>query len=249
MRIIHELGAIIAAFREAAIPVIALKGAYLAENVYPDIALRCIGSDLDLLVASGDLAPACAALERLAYHRSESDELESHWEAAKNITLHGPPGRSPIELHWTIEHPSDPVKIDLAGLWSRARPARVAGCEGLAFAPEDLLLHLCLEATYHHGNWFQMGLRPFCDILAIIQCAGERMDWEQIEIRAREWSAEQLVHLALWLAREWLEARGIRGKPGIHGQATCVLPIARAGHRVRDVLEYCPTGRSKTAYG
>jgi hypothetical protein len=206
MRIIHELGLILPALSRAGIPVIALKGAHLAGNVYSDIAVRGVGADVDLLVHGGDLEGACVALRSVGYEPSEEDRAEADWQAKKNITLNGPQGAVPIELHWTIEHPSEAVKVDVEGLWLRAKPARVAGCEVLGFSFEDLLLHLCLEATYHHGNWFRMSLRPLCDIVAIIQCAGAGMGWKEVEMRAREWRAESMVYLALWLAREWLAA-------------------------------------------
>jgi hypothetical protein len=206
MRTTYELGLIIRALVRDAVSVVALKGAHLAGNIYPDIALRSIGSDVDLLVSSADLTRACAALRGLGYEPCEGDDLDEEWQAKKNITLMGPPGVTPIELHWTIEHPSDAVRVDLEGLWLRAKPSSVAGCEVLGFAPEDLLLHLCLEGTYHHGNWFRMAFRPLCDIVAIIQHAGERMEWQEVEARARQWRAENLIHLALWLARRWLAA-------------------------------------------
>jgi hypothetical protein len=206
LQITHELGLIIPALCDAVIPVIALKGAYLAENVYRDRGLRSIGSDVDLLVRSADFPRACVALSAVGYHPREADKIQADWGTKKNITLKGPPGTTPIELHWTIEHPTDAVKVDLDGLWARARSASVAGRQVLALAPEDLLLHLCLESTYHHGNWFQMALRPFCDLAAISQFAGKEMDWEEVALRARLWRAEHLVHPALWLARKWLAA-------------------------------------------
>lgn len=56
-RLYLQLRPLLAGLRTAGIPVIVLKGAYLAEAVYGDIALRPMG-DVDLLVPSADLPGA-----------------------------------------------------------------------------------------------------------------------------------------------------------------------------------------------
>ena len=51
----HELSKILEALNKVNIPVILLKGAYLAEKIYEDIALRPM-LDIDLLLRKKDLA-------------------------------------------------------------------------------------------------------------------------------------------------------------------------------------------------
>jgi len=53
MHLYHELGKVLGRLRQADIPVIALKGAHLAEAVYGNIALRPM-NDVDLLVQTED---------------------------------------------------------------------------------------------------------------------------------------------------------------------------------------------------
>lgn len=57
MILFDELGRVLEAFNEAGIDVIVLKGAALAQTIYPDIALRPMG-DVDLLVKKEGLEKA-----------------------------------------------------------------------------------------------------------------------------------------------------------------------------------------------
>lgn len=66
---------------------------------------------------------------------------------------------------WDVLSRPYPFKLDVADLWARARPARIAEAETWTLCPEDLLLHLCLHATFHRKFVQEhVGLRPFCDI-------------------------------------------------------------------------------------
>ena len=75
-RLLDEVGKILRALRAADIPVIPLKGAYLANGVYGNIGLRQIG-DVDLLVKPVDLAKALEVLRTLGYAAAHLIEIES----------------------------------------------------------------------------------------------------------------------------------------------------------------------------
>jgi len=62
----REMDRLLAALHEADIPAILLKGAILAENLYPNPALRPM-SDLDILVPHDRVLDAREVLERLGY--------------------------------------------------------------------------------------------------------------------------------------------------------------------------------------
>jgi hypothetical protein len=51
-----------------------------------------------------------------------------------------------------------------------------------------------------------LGLKPLCDIAAVVHCWQEGIAWQQIESRAIEWQAGRCVYMALWLAEEMLAA-------------------------------------------
>ena len=198
-RLFRELRTVLGCLRSAAIPVIVLKGAYLAEAVYGDVALRPM-CDTDLMVPRAELPRAQAVLLDMGGVQQQPAGNELLWREhhhPRPVVLRD----LSIELHWTITDPTEPVRIDAAGLWDRAHPATTAGVEVLALSPEDLLLHLCIHfGCVHHLT----GLRSFCDITETIRrCRGE-MDWLQVADSAREWGAARYVGLTLHLARSML---------------------------------------------
>ncbi len=203
-RLLRELTPVLEGLAATGIRVIVLKGAYLAEAVYGDIALRPM-CDCDLLVKETDLAEVESAL------------LDT---GGRRLPRHGPPATpgqdapfhiAPIlfqnlvvELHWSIVPPNGPVRPDGVGIWERARPVAVAGAEALALSTEDQLLHLCLHLCYQNAC---VGLRYLCDITETIQRFGLTMNWAGLAEQAREWGASRYAGLALCLARDVLGAR------------------------------------------
>lgn len=195
------LRTVLESLRSAGIKVIVLKGAYLAEAVYGDIALRPM-CDVDLLVHEDNIERARAVLLGAGGARQQFEDIAASFVRHRHlsqITL----GHLVAELHWTITSATDPFSIDDAGLWERARPASIAGVEVLALSPEDLILHLCLHLC--HSDWLA-GLRPLCDVAEAIHRYGSDTDWAAVAERAREWGAARYVALPLRLAQALLGA-------------------------------------------
>jgi hypothetical protein len=195
----RELRTVLGCLRTAGIPVIVLKGAYLAEAIYGDVALRPM-CDADLMVPRADLPRAQAILLDKADVREQPQDIESLCRKTQHL-----PGAVIrgliIEIHWTIVSPTGPFGVDTAGLWDRARPATTAGVEVLALSPEDLLLHLCLHFSRQHGL---TGLKLLCDIADTIHRFRGEMDWMRVTDRAGEWGASRYVGLTLHLAQSML---------------------------------------------
>ncbi|MEN8218321.1 MAG: nucleotidyltransferase family protein [Pseudomonadota bacterium] len=102
-RLYSELSKIIKALQDT--PVIVLKGAHLAQNVYGNIALRPM-NDIDILVRKTDLLKAEKNMLEIGYSSPRQNEIQV--ACAKHHHL--PPlikqGRVPVDIHWTIGHPS-----------------------------------------------------------------------------------------------------------------------------------------------
>jgi len=178
-RLFHELGRVLSAFRQADIPVMPLKGAFLAENVYGNVGLRPM-SDVDLLVRHEDLAEAQRVL------------------GAVESSL-------PVDIHWDIDLSIEKVHTDIDEIWSRANDVRVAGVEVKGLSAEDLLLHLCIHVGFHH--LFELaGLRSLVDIKETIGRFSDSLDWEAVESRARRWGVSNCVGLVLDLAEDFVGA-------------------------------------------
>lgn len=201
LRLYSRLGKVLRLLRQENIPVIALKGAYLAEFVYAHPAIRFM-YDLDLLVHEDDVMKVDALLLEMGctpadYHQTVESTNEFGYIMPKRDVC--------LEIHWRILPPIFPFPIDTDGQWGRSRPVIIAGVEAAVFCPEDLLVHLCLHAGCCHG--FEPGLRIFCDIIEIFRHHDTDMDWSLVHRLTREWGVEKSVYLTLKLAMELLGAR------------------------------------------
>lgn len=184
------------------VEVIALKGAYLAQAVYGDAALRMM-SDIDLLVraeARGQVRDLLAALGYRPEEISTDTPRLLHHDSYTHPEL-----PASLEIHWALVSQDAPFQIDIDGLWARAEPVRLAGAAALALSPADLLLHLCVHMTFQHVC-DRFCLRCLCDIQRVVARDGARIDWEAVCDRARAWGCERNVHLALLLAQRLLAA-------------------------------------------
>jgi hypothetical protein len=203
LRLYEELAAVAAALQAREIPVIVLKGPHVASAVYGDPALRQM-ADLDLLVQARDLERAADVVRARGY----SAQAPYRTGTILRTSHHLPPlvkaGVATIELHWNIVPPGLGCEVEPTELWSRATPARIAGVDVLGLGADDLLLHLCLHASYLH--LFGVGLLPACDIAETICRHRDTLDWRRIIERARRWRAERGVYLALRLANELVGA-------------------------------------------
>ena len=186
------------------IPVIVLKGAYLAQAVYQNPAWRFM-VDVDIMVHEADLPAAIEVVTATGYRPAQPVRLES------KAVLHHLPGflkdndAALLEIHWTITQPNRPYTIEKVDeLWTRAQPFRLLGVEALTLCPEDLLLHLCVHAAYHH--LFKMGVRPLYDIALTIDHFRAELDWEAVCQRSVEWGWERGVYLTLHLCNTLLGA-------------------------------------------
>jgi hypothetical protein len=203
----NELAQVLKALEQANIPVIVLKGAHLAASVYNHMAVRTMG-DIDLMVGRNDLEKSLSRLGDLGYAAKTKVrdiaalcETSRHWPR-----MFKPPPAPGIEIHWALTTPSKFSNITAAGFWERSRPTTVAGVGARVLSPEDLLLHLCLHTASDGEGPFRLGLKPLCDIAAVVHCWQEEIAWQQIQSRAIEWQAGRCVYMALWLAEEMLAA-------------------------------------------
>jgi hypothetical protein len=203
MRLYHQLGEVLRQFQAGGIPVIALKGIFLASVVYEEFALRPMG-DIDLLVQWDDLARADKILLQGGYRPSRSVKIEKELRKLHHLPPYTRPQSTAIELHWSLVRPTSPLEIDLDGLWNRAQPASIASVPVLALAPEDLLLHLC---THYCQHAFRAGLRHLYDIVETLNFYQKKLVWEPLISRSIQWKTDKCLYLMLYLAQEMLGAQ------------------------------------------
>jgi hypothetical protein len=199
IRLFHELETIFSAFKAAGITVIPLKGAWLAESVYADIAQRSMG-DVDLWVKRDDLDAARRVMGSLGYSsRSKADRPQELQDALTGETQLFKAGAPMVELHWNVfpgEWLRHTARIDEQAV--RERTLSYKGEAVRQLSPEDAVLHLCVHLAVSH-QMSATGLRTLLDL----DRARQRwsIDWEAVARRACEWR----VSHAIWLVLQMLE--------------------------------------------
>lgn len=194
---------------------IVLKGAYLAEAVYPAPGLRPM-NDIDLLFRPADLPAVASALAGMGYGMKEKSSA-----AGPGITKHtstfkrGPgaalpnpylarPAEYMIEPHRSLEESWFGLRCNLTpGMWERSRRFDVAGCSARALSAADNLVHLGTHLAFH----LIMGSPSFVQLVDLgVFVERVAVDWDQVVARARELGAAGYVFAALRLARDALAA-------------------------------------------
>jgi hypothetical protein len=120
MRLYQELGSLLRKLQAEKIPVIVLKGAYLAEAVYDNIGLRMM-TDIDLLIPEKDVEKAIGLLETAGF----KPERPFFPEADGVLHYHAPPmvkNGTFVELHWNLTRESNLPGLNTEELWARSRP-------------------------------------------------------------------------------------------------------------------------------
>ena len=193
----REVDHLLSALQKADIPVILLKGAILAENLYPNPALRPMG-DLDLLLRREDLPRLHPLLESMGYI----------WDGYQGPTKHlGFDKRMGelvlrVEAHWHLISEGYGMKrthaLEMEALWDRAVSVTVGSKRALALSPEDTLLHLCLHQAAH-----ALGHVPgYLDMHLFIHEVG--VEWEMFVQRVVAYRLKTVTWFALSFARTLL---------------------------------------------
>jgi len=126
MFMLHHAGIMLKALRERGLDVIALKGLYLIEAVYPNIGARTF-DDLDLLLKRTDLPAALEVMRGLGYALSTWYDPADPNRDIKHLPPLMKDGAPIVELHWTILEEEEPFHIHVEGLWARSQPVEIAG--------------------------------------------------------------------------------------------------------------------------
>lgn len=216
-------------------PVMVLKGACLAREVYPSPALRPF-SDLDVLVRPADLVEAVRQLERLGYHPLGNlpDQPDTDPVGLNSVLFQAAEHEPAFHVHWHLFNSILPkyarASLDLESLWAVARPCAEGGS---SLAPEHLLIHLAEHALRHSYDRLIL-LR---DLAEVIVWAGPALDWERVMADSRAFGLTRPVYVSLALAREWAGAAvpgsvlaGLRSRRRGLGERL-FLGLARRGRR------------------
>jgi hypothetical protein len=182
LRIYGQVHQILDSMRQSNLPVVLLKGAFLAKWIYRDIAIRPM-TDIDILCRKEDKQIVQNKLIELGYQQRLIYPSPFH-EDLSAVTAHLSPFYRPrsvqIEVHFSVfpEIPHDPM--DMEKVWETTVPAELDGIQINSLSPEYQLLHLSLHLFYHLTS--HPGVIPFywfCDVHEVIKVYHDKIDWSQ----------------------------------------------------------------------
>lgn len=181
---LQELDRIMATLNAARLPALALKGAVLAQVLYPAVALRPMG-DLDILVRWQDREATLAVAASLGYLPAEP-EMRPGLDAETMHTvflLGGPDRRVGLELHWSLlAARADARSAPDAWLWQGALPLD-AQRDFLQPAPGPHLLYLAAHLGLRHPG--QPRLIWLYDLHLLLTAHAAALNWPAIVRQAQ----------------------------------------------------------------
>ena len=187
----------------APIPTVVLKGAALAELVYPSPGARSMG-DVDLLVPQRELKAALGKLEALGYRRKYPGHPILDHPTFHERQLEGP---LELDLHQAFIQP-ERLAIDYAAIFERSLPWRALGPNAFVLSPEDAVVYGCLHAAIGELTPTWAPAIGLLDLRLMLNRVGPlwgelgpALEADLVPRRAREWGAERMLHVGLGLAR------------------------------------------------
>lgn len=185
-------------FARASVPAVVLKGALLAERLYPRPSARST-TDIDLLVEERLLTEASEALADLGYIRAEGPEEERF--RREHHHLHFSHRHAvPLELHFAA-YRGFGERLHGEPLIARRERAALESFRAIGvLEPADELVYLAVHAAAHRFE----RLGWLFDMKLLAQRMAER-EFEVAARRARDWGYGRVFAFGMRLLRETLD--------------------------------------------
>lgn len=182
--LLAELGRIAAALTDNHITVVAVKGAALVYQLYPNIGLRPMG-DIDLLVQRSDINSAARILEHMGYERTivQSERLNRLIGTQLGFTAKSGPDLR-IEIHWSLVASAlDRRAPNMEWFWSQIEPLQMTDTlknqSLLTLSPTAHLLYIAAHMMLEHSL---SGIRLLWlhDVQLILSRWAAQVEWDEL---------------------------------------------------------------------
>lgn len=184
---------VVTALQQHNIDIIVLKGAYLSECVYGDIALRQF-SDIDILVHEADGPRSIDILRNIGFVPWESKGISEFIDAHSDFVHYRPmqKGDVSVEIHIKLHTRSKKYKLSIPHIWERSVPCVIQGLQVRALCTDDLLMHLCVHADKHFEKG-ELSLKSMNDFVAIVAQLPDNYDWMNFLTMCAEYDCRPTV--------------------------------------------------------
>lgn len=176
-------------------------------------------SDLDLLVARADIRNATVAMHSLGYHQS-IDSTRHDWARMSHYhdpRFHHVREALPVEVHWDLLRPDDPLSFDVTSLATEELPLP-SGRRLRRPDDADLLAHVCLHFWGDRATGQPRGIAQLLDVADLT----ERLDsgsWPRFWARANRRGHTDVLAVVLALVRVLLDRTELDRFPVVASRA------------------------------
>ncbi|NQU05267.1 MAG: nucleotidyltransferase family protein, partial [Calditrichaeota bacterium] len=193
MRIYNTLEKILKRFNEQEIPVIVLKGGYLAENVYSNIALRTM-VDIDLLIHKEKYAEAEKIMAEFNYFPINNKEywINNHFHVSFLCGL-----KPPIEIHWALSTSEKPFRLPVNEIWKISKMETVANNQVCTLDLYSQILYLCFHTSNHDLLCPPNKIKWLYDIKVLLEKNQGAINWDYLSDFAHKYSQFSRLEVVL----------------------------------------------------
>ena len=172
--LMHRIGSLLAAFEEAGIETMVLKGAALIQLYYRESGLRPM-LDADVLVHTHHAEQAMKVLARMQWKPLSYMQPQMRIPIVHSTPFEDEGGRQ-MDLHWHLFWECFNAG-DNDDYWKNAVPIKIGGVKTLALSPTDQLLHTC----WHGARWNEVPpIRWVADATAILGASAAEIEWPSL---------------------------------------------------------------------
>ena len=172
--LMHRIGSLLAAFEEAGIETMVLKGAALIQLYYRESGLRPM-LDADVLVHTHHAEQAMEVLARMQWKPLSYMQPQMRIPIVHSTPFEDEGGRQ-MDLHWHLFWECFNAG-DNDDYWKNAVPIKIGGVKTLALSPTDQLLHTC----WHGARWNEVPpIRWVADATAILGASAAEIEWPSL---------------------------------------------------------------------
>lgn len=160
----YELKKTLNLLKEENIPVIVLKGAFTAENIYESLGQRPM-NDIDILIERENLKRADRLLCKEGYKTEQNKTwIEKYHYHYGYISKER---KFPLELHWLLLKKDAGFLQEMELIWKRSIPFETEDFKARSLSPEDQIIYLSLHHAYLHG--FTINFIQIYDIYKLLK--------------------------------------------------------------------------------
>jgi hypothetical protein len=177
--LMHRIGTLLAAFEEAGIETMVLKGAALIPLYYRESGLRPM-LDADVLVHAHQAEQAMELLTRSQWKPVGFTQPQMRIPIVHSTPFEDNGGRQ-LDLHWHLLWECFNANDD-DDYWENAIPVQIGGVQTLALSATDQLLHTC----WHGARWNEVPpIRWVADAMAILGASAAQIEWTTLLKKAQ----------------------------------------------------------------